>query len=50
LADAVKLRSDEGSQRCYRKEVWFAADYQDGVTVAKEIELKDTLENMAHRW
>ena len=40
----------QGPQRRYRQKFGSPTITKDGVTVAKEIELKDTLENMGARW
>jgi chaperonin GroEL len=51
LADAVKGHTrPQGPQRGSGEEVRRPDITKDGVTVAKEIELKDPLENMGARW
>jgi hypothetical protein len=46
LADAVKVTLGPKGRNVVLDKVRIADDYQDGVTVAKEIDLKDPLENM----
>ena len=46
----VKATGPQGPQRDHRQEVRQPTITKDGVTVAKEIELKDTFENMGARY
>ena len=51
LADAVKITlGPKGRNVVLDKKFGSPTITKDGVTVAKEIELKDSLENMARRW
>jgi len=51
LADAVKITlGPKGRNAVIEKKFGAPIITKDGVTVAKEIELQDPLENMAHRW
>src|SRR4051794_2687543 len=51
LADAVKVTlGPKGRNVVLEKKFGGPTITKDGVTVAKEIELKDPLENMAPRW
>ena len=45
-ADAVKVTGPEGPQMWCWTAAWFPTITKDGVSVAKEIELKDKFENM----
>lgn len=51
LADAVKVTlGPKGRNVVIEKKFGAPTTTKDGVTVAKEIELKDPLQNMGHRW
>ena len=51
LADAVKVTLDpRGRNVVIEKKFGSPTITKDGVTVAKEIDLQDALENLGHRW
>ena len=51
LADAVKATmGPRGRNIVLEKKFGSPTITKDGVTVAKEIDLKDPIENMEHRW
>jgi chaperonin GroEL len=51
LANAVKVTlGPRRPQRRHREELGLAHGHQDGVTVAKEVEIENKFQNMGARW